>query len=102
MTIDERQRHALYERLDEVLGKEHADTMMSHLPPVGWADVATKADLGALEQHIDGVEERLGLRLEAGLADVHTELHRALRQQLWGIVGALFLAVLLSEVVGRI
>lgn len=27
--------------------------MIEHLPPVGWADVATKADLAALEQRLE-------------------------------------------------
>lgn len=95
MAIDERQRHELYERLDEVLGGEHADTLMSHLPPVGWADVATKGDLA-------GLEERMGLRLDAGLAGLRAELHRALRQQLWGILGGLFLAVVVAELLSRV
>lgn len=45
--IDERSRHALYLRLEEVLGAQEAETLMEHLPPVGWADVATKHDLDA-------------------------------------------------------
>ena len=53
MSIDERRRHALYERLEGVLEAEHADTLMELLPPVGWADVATKQDLAALEQRMD-------------------------------------------------
>jgi hypothetical protein len=45
MAIDERARHQLYLRLEEQLGAEAASTLMEHLPPVGWADVATKRDL---------------------------------------------------------
>ncbi|HEX9312519.1 MAG TPA: hypothetical protein VGA30_06795 [Actinomycetota bacterium] len=48
MTIDERSRHALYLKLEEVLGSEDAEVLMEHLPPVGWADVATKRDLDHL------------------------------------------------------
>jgi uncharacterized small protein (DUF1192 family) len=45
VAITEESRHRLYERLDDVLGHEQATTLMEHLPPVGWADVATKTDL---------------------------------------------------------
>ena len=48
MAIAEEQRHKLHQRLDEVLGEEQATTLMEHLPPVGWADVATKRDLDVL------------------------------------------------------
>ena len=53
--LDERTRHEMYLGLEEKLGTAVADAVMQHLPPVGWADVATKHDLAALE-------ERLGLR----------------------------------------
>jgi hypothetical protein len=48
MAFDERTRHQLYLRLEEVLGPEEATILMEHLPPVGWADVATKRDLQLL------------------------------------------------------
>jgi hypothetical protein len=58
MAIDERARHELHRKLEEVLGAEEAATLMAHLPPVGWADVATKHDLAQLE-------ERLNLRFQS-------------------------------------
>ena len=76
MVLDERSRHELYLRLQEVLGPEAATTLMEHLPPVGWADVATKRDLDALEQRLDlrfdavdlrsgALEERIDMRFAA-------------------------------------
>ena len=43
MVIDERSRLDLYRRLEEVLGAEEADTLMSHLPRrvVGGVDQTT-------------------------------------------------------------
>jgi hypothetical protein len=52
VAVDERTRHALHARAAEVLGAEHAETLMSMLPPVGWADVATRRDLDALQTTI--------------------------------------------------
>ena len=45
MAITEEARHRMYQRLEEVLGREQAATLMEHLPAVGWADVATRHDL---------------------------------------------------------
>jgi hypothetical protein len=78
-TIDERARHRLYLAAERVLGEEQANTLMSLLPPVGWADVATKDDLRQLEARLDA---RFDARLD-----------RALREQtrtlMLGLVGAL-------------
>jgi len=57
MALDERARHELFLRLEQVRGAGSAETLMELLPPVGWADVATKRDLDALE-------ERMNLRFE--------------------------------------
>jgi hypothetical protein len=52
LALDERSRHALHSRLEEILGPDEAATLMEHLPPAGWADVATKRDLDHLEAKI--------------------------------------------------
>ena len=48
MAITEENRHQLYQRLENVLGHDEATWLMEHLPPLGWADVATKRDLDQL------------------------------------------------------
>ena len=51
--ISEGDRHQLYSRLEEVLGGPEASTLMGYLPPLGWADVATKDDLRLLRADMD-------------------------------------------------
>lgn len=53
MAVDQRQRRQLQEALVNVLGPEPADALMGHLPPVGGADVATRADLDHLAEAMD-------------------------------------------------
>ena len=50
MSVTEEQRVALWQWLEEHMGKERAGTMMSLLPPSGWGDLATKQDLARLEE----------------------------------------------------
>ena len=69
MQIDERTRRAMYEQLEAVLGSRTADALMEHLPPVGWAAVATKSDLAAMKVDIEALECRV-------LAQMHREITR--------------------------
>jgi hypothetical protein len=83
MSISEQSRHQLYQRLEEILGPGPAATLMEHLPPVGWADVATKRDLDVLESRLRGefgqefgrVHEEFG-RVHEEFGRVHEELGR--------------------------
>ena len=65
MVLDERARHELFLRLEAVLGPESAETLMEMMPPVGWADVATKRDLDALEERMNLRFELVDQRFEA-------------------------------------
>ncbi len=69
MAVTERTRHELHEALVELMGRTHTATLMEHLPPTGWGDVATKADLDHLEQRIqlrmEALEHRLTSVVEA-------------------------------------
>jgi hypothetical protein len=53
MVVDERARRDRYEHAERALGRDGADTLMALLPPVGWADVATKHDLGQTTSLLD-------------------------------------------------
>ncbi len=74
--IDERSRHELYLSIEALIGAERAETLMSMLPPVGWADVATKDDLAALDARFE--------------AKLHRELTRQTRTMIFALIGALF------------
>ena len=68
MALTEEERHELYQRLEEVLGHDEATTLMEHLPPAGWADVATKRDLDQIAREIR-LEVRADIKgLEARIA----------------------------------
>ena len=62
-------RHHLYTRREELLGEEDARALMEPLPPVGWADVATKRDVDALavatKRDLDTAAERLDAKIDA-------------------------------------
>jgi len=91
MAIDERARHRLFERLEAVLGTEEATILMEHLPPVGWADVATKRDLDALaaitKRDLDALAEANRLEHEAMRGANRLE-HQVLKQELMAALEA--------------
>jgi hypothetical protein len=94
VAISEHDRYELQKWFVENAGERVAETLMAHLPPVGWADVATKRDLEHLEMVV-----RLELRAESNArrADMHElrgELHQLradvnekLRAHLVGVMG---------------
>jgi hypothetical protein len=119
MAIDEQTRQELYRRLEEVLGRGAAVALMEYLPPVGWADVATKHDLAGLEQRMDlrfarvdehfarvdeqfarvdeqfaGLEQRMDLRLTSSASDLRAAFEHGLRAQTTTMVFALVSIVL--------
>ena len=45
-------RRALYDALEGALGHDPAAILMAHLPPVGWADLATRGDIAEVKGEI--------------------------------------------------
>jgi hypothetical protein len=118
MATTEHARHRLYQRLNELIGPDEADTLMELLPPTGWADVATKHDLAHHAEMTHARIDALGARTDSGferledmvraqvqvldarigtevagvrieLADLRTELHQSLRMHTLVTVGVL-------------
>ena len=74
MTISERSRQNLFNRLDEQLGPEEAETMMELLPYQGWSDVARTGDIQALERSLNDRITAESALLRAEMAELRGEL----------------------------
>lgn len=72
MAVTEKRRQGLANRADQVLGAEHGETLMELLPPVGWADIATKRDLTQAIEFLDA-------RVEAKLTALEARIERSIR-----------------------
>ncbi len=84
MTVTEKQRHQFFKQAEEVFGPDGAETLMELLPPVGWAEVATKRDVDALRTATTSDIDAIRAEMHAEFAHVATkaDLERGLRQQL--------------------
>jgi len=74
----------MVERLRHALGEEAAETLMSaYLPPGGWGEVATKADLAELRAEMGA----LRADIQGQLVDVRATVVRENRTLLFGLIG---------------
>jgi hypothetical protein len=71
---DERRRHQLYDDLTRVLSPGSADELMTYLPPVGWAEVATKADVGTIRNEMDALRAELRGEMAEVRGDLRAEM----------------------------
>lgn len=99
MPVDERARRVVYESLESVHGREVADTLMAHLPPVTAADLATKEDL---RDAVQLLEERMALRLTAEIAGLRGEMGRLIARQTQVFIAwnATFMLAIVALVLG--
>jgi len=91
MTVDDHTRMELHRRLTEVLGDQEADTLMAHLPPVTWQNVATTdsvdstrvvlaTQIDALRSDVDRHVTELRSDLEGQITELHADIHGQITQ----------------------
>jgi len=73
MSITEASRFQLRTAIGQILSEEAADTLMELLPPVGWADVATKTDLQHLRDELKTDIQHLRDELKADMLNLRNE-----------------------------
>jgi tetrahydromethanopterin S-methyltransferase subunit G len=64
MAISETDRLQMFSGLQKSVGETVANTLMEHLPPGGWYDVARTGDFDRIETRIDKLEARLDDRID--------------------------------------
>jgi hypothetical protein len=74
MPVTEESRHRLHRKLDQTIGEEDATTLMEHLPPVGWVDVATTQHLTQVEERLDAKIDHLRTETGSGFALVRRDI----------------------------
>ncbi|MGB0208521.1 MAG: hypothetical protein ACPGCX_00320 [Ilumatobacteraceae bacterium] len=95
MSITDRQRLKLLRTLETVIGPEDAGTLMDHLPPVTWANVATvdhvssvghqtatalRGEMQVLSTQLRSEMNQLGTELRTEMNELGTELRTEMNQ----------------------
>ena len=89
MSITDRQRLKLLRTLETVIGPEDASTLMDHLPPVTWANVATVDHVSAIgDQTTKTLRSEMQV-LSTQLRSEMNELRVELRSEIAGQVARL-------------
>lgn len=73
MSITDRQRLKLLRTLETVIGPEDASTLMDHLPPVTWANVATV-------DHVSAIGDQTTKTLRSEMQVLSTQLRSEIDQ----------------------
>src|SRR5262245_56413721 len=97
MSVDERRRLELADAAKRTLGDEAGITLMELLPPVGWADVATKQDLSNLRGELRSEFKGLSDEFTLFKKDIEVQIERQFREMLVTMmqlmIGGFFVAI---------
>lgn len=68
MSVNEAERFDMQVGLRILLGDDVANTLMEHLPPSGWSDVARTRDIEFIDKRIGMLEKRINVVITVGIA----------------------------------
>lgn len=74
MTATDTKRFELHQYLRQQMGTEMADTLMEHLPPSGWSDLARTSDLTQVKTELQVEIADLRAELKGDIADLRNEM----------------------------
>ena len=64
MAVTDAQRLQVQQAFEDNMGKDNAELVMEHLPPGGWATLATQNDLLMTETRLTACLDRLNVRID--------------------------------------
>jgi hypothetical protein len=92
VTITDTKRFELHQYLRTHMETNMADTLMDHLPPSGWSDLARTSDVSASQLLLKNDIEAVRAELKGDIAELRTELKsdiQAVRTELKGDIAEL-------------
>jgi hypothetical protein len=92
VTITDTKRFELHQYLRTHMETNMADTLMDHLPPAGWSDLARTSDVSASQLLLKNDIEAVRAELKGDIAELRTELKsdiQAVRTELKGDIAEL-------------
>jgi hypothetical protein len=95
MTSSEAQRFEMHLGLRNLLGDEVANSLMEHLPPSGWSDVARTGDIDRIDARID----RLEAEMREGFKSVRTSMRFIIGSMLTVAAGIVALLIQLNQTI---
>ncbi|MSZ31582.1 MAG: hypothetical protein F2630_05130 [Actinobacteria bacterium] len=74
MTITDTKRFELHQYLRTQMETDMADTLMDHLPPAGWSDLARTGDVSAVRIELKSEIAELRTELKGDIAELRAEM----------------------------
>lgn len=98
MTVSEAQRFEMHLGLRNILGDEVANSLMEHLPPSGWSDVARTGDIDRIDARID----RLEAEMKEGFQSVRSSMRVMVGSFVAVSIGIIVMLVQLNQTISRL